>query len=179
MDADGKTHQEGNQDDPAVGMGLVRVFIPRAHGPENQGRKQGRHRIDLPLDRREPEGVGETVGKGAHRPAPEDRDGLGHAVLPVPARLDQPLGEEDDGEIQQENRQRGKDGIHRIDRHGRMVRIDEHGGETRKQLEHRVSRRVAHFQFIGRGDEFSTVPERRGRLDGRKVRHRSDGEHHP
>ena len=76
MDTDGKSHQEGNQHDPPVCIRSVSLLIPFGHCPENQGGEKGRHRIDLTLYGRKPEGVAETVGKGADSTAAEDCNGL-------------------------------------------------------------------------------------------------------
>ena len=173
MDADGKAHQEGDQHDPAVRMGLVGPFVPLAHRPEDDGRHQGRHRIDLALHGGEPEGVGEGIGQCAHGAGPEDGDGLRHAISVLP-RPDQPFREEDRGQVQEEDGERRQDGVHRVHRHGRLLRRDGNGENTRKKLENRVSRRVA--QFIGRCDEFAAVPEGSGGLYGGKIRDGGDDE---
>ncbi len=38
--ADGKAHQEADQHYPAVGIRLVRLFVPFGHRPEDQGGEQ-------------------------------------------------------------------------------------------------------------------------------------------
>ena len=174
--ADGKTHQEGDQDDPAVGMRPVRLLVPLGHGPEDHGGEEGRHGIDLAFDGGEPEGVGETVGKGADRTAAEDGDGFRNAPDPVLAGFQQALGEKDDGQVEEEDRQGGANRTHGIDGHGGVSGVREHGEEPGDQLEDRVSWRVADFQFIGRCDEFAAIPEGCRRLDGGQVGDGGDDE---
>ncbi len=74
MDPDRKAHQQGDQDDPTVGMGFVRLLVPLAHRPEDDRREQGRHRIDLAFDGREPERIRETVSQGTDGSTAEDDD---------------------------------------------------------------------------------------------------------
>ena len=162
-----------DQHDPAVRMGLVGPLVPLAHRPEDDRRHQGRHRIHLALHRGEPEGVGESIGQCAHGAGPEDGDGLRHAISVLPG-LDQPLREEYRGQVQEEDCERRQDGVHRIHRHGRLLRRDGDGEDTRKKLEHRVSRRVSHLQFVGRCDEFTAVPEGGGGLYGGQIRDGGD-----
>ena len=173
VDAYGKTHKEGYEHYPAVGMWLVGVVVPLCHRPEDKGGEKGRHRIDFALDGREPESVREAVGKGAHDAAAEDGYGFREGILPVlPGRLEKPFREEDYRQIEEENGQGRADAAHRVDRDGRVVRVGEHCEESRKELEDGVSRGVAHFELIGRRYKLAAVPEGRGRLDGQKVGHR-------
>ncbi len=170
VDADGKAHQEGDQDDPAVRMGLVGLFVPLAHGPEDQGRHERRHRIDLALHGGEPKRVGEGIGQGAHGAGTEDRDRLRQGIAFLPG-LDQPLGEEDRRQIQEEDGEGRQDAVHRIHRHSRLLRRNGDGEDAGEQLENRVSRGVSHLQLVGGGNEFSAVPEGGGGLYGGEIRH--------
>ena len=66
VDTDRKSHQERNEHDPSVGIWLVSLLIPLGHRPEDHGGEEGRHRIYLTFDCREPESVAESVGKSSH-----------------------------------------------------------------------------------------------------------------
>ena len=57
MDTYRQTHQEGNEDNPTVGMRFVSLFVPFAHGPKYECREKRRHSIDLTFDCREPESI--------------------------------------------------------------------------------------------------------------------------
>ena len=148
MDSDGKTHQERNQNDPSVRIWLIRLFVPLCHRPEDKGSEERRHRIHLTLDCREPECVAECVGKRTYGTGAEDRDRLGQRIGSVLRRLDQSLCEEDDGQIEEEYGQRRTDRIHCIYSNRSMHVVAEHGEETRKKLEHRVSRRVTYLKLV-------------------------------
>ena len=41
VDSDGKAHQQGNQDDPPVCVGLVGLLVPFGHCPEHKSGEQG------------------------------------------------------------------------------------------------------------------------------------------
>ena len=58
------------------------------------------------------------------------------------------MTEEDYGKIQEVDCQSRAEGAHHIDGHGCAGSVGKHGEETRNQLEHRVSWRVAYFQLI-------------------------------
>ena len=62
-----QAHQKGYEDYPFVGVGSVGSVVPHGHGPENHRSEERGHRIDLTLDGREPESVGEAVAKGADK----------------------------------------------------------------------------------------------------------------
>ena len=180
--ADAQAHQEGDEHNPAVGVGFIGLLVPLAHGPEDQGREEGRHGIHFSLHGAEPEGVGEAVSQSTHRARGEDRyrtpdrqpvgagcDGSIRHPRPDRGSHNHPSGKEHDGEIQQEDGEGAQDGVHGIHRHGGMLRIHRNGEEAGKELEHRVSRGVAHFQFIRRRNEFPAVPEGRRGLYGGKI----------
>ena len=177
--ADAEAHEEGDEHNPAVGMGLVGLFVPLAHGPEDEGGEEGAHGIHFALHGAEPEGVGKAVCQGAHGAGAQDCCRTGNAVFPVGPGHDEPLGEKDDGQVQQEDGEGTQEGIHRIHRHGCVGSVYGQREETRNELEHRVSRRMADFQLIGRGDEFTAVPERGRGFYGAKVSGRCNGQHHP
>ena len=176
--ADAQAHQEGDEHNPAVGVGFIGLLVPPAHGPEDQGREEGRHGIHFSLHGAEPEGVGEAVRQRANGAGGEDC-----YRLPRPHRgsHNHPPGKEHDGEIQQEDGEGAQDGVHGIHRHGGMLRIHGNGEEAGKELEHGVSRGVAHFQFIRRRNEFPAVPEGRRGLYGGKIgkgRYHQNGQPH-
>ena len=92
-----EAHQKRYQYYPAVRVGLVRLLIPLAHRPENESREQRGHSVNLAFNRREPEGVGEAVRKGAYRSGSEYRD-----TLTSRASFNNPLGEKDYCQIEEE-----------------------------------------------------------------------------
>ena len=47
--------------------------------------------------------------------------------------------------------------------------VPEQGEEAGKQLEHRVPRRMADFEFVGRGYELAAIPIGGGGLDGQQI----------
>ena len=97
--ADGQAHQEGDEHDPAVGIPFVGLVVPAGDGPEHQGGEQGRHGVNLSFNGREPERVGEAVGEGAYGSAAENGQGLSGGVPSVFSLGDEPLREEDNGQV--------------------------------------------------------------------------------
>ena len=161
---DTEAHQEGYQHYPAGRMGLVGTVVPHSHRPENHGGEEGRHSVHLTLHGGEPESVREAVGQSAHEAGTDNGDGAAHGV-----GLHQPPYQPHDGQIEEEDGEGGADGAHGVHQDGGVHIVAEHRKEARKQLEHRVSRRVANLQLIGRGDEFAAIPEGGGGLDGEQV----------
>ena len=174
--ADAQAHQEGDQHDPAQGVRLVGAVVPDRHQPEHHGGEERRHRVDLTLDGREPEGVGEGINQAAHEAGAEDGDGLPRAVATVSGRAHQALGQPDNGQIQEENRRRGTQRAHRVHENSRVHVVPEQGENAGEQLEHGVSRRMPHLEFIGRRYELAAVPERGGRFYGQQIRDGGDDE---
>ena len=79
---------------------------------------------------------------------PEDSDCFSERICSILRRSDKPLCKEDNGQIEEEYGQRRAYRIHGIYSHCGMHVIGKHREESRKKLEHRVSRRVTHFQFV-------------------------------
>ena len=150
MDPDGKSHQEENEDDPAVGVGLVRFFFPFEHGPEDHSGKQGGHRVNLSLNGGEPECVGPAVGQCANDAGADDGQKMSGLQVTQSRNVlfKNPAGQMDDGQVQEENGECRTEGAHDIHGQSRMFRIGEHREETSEQLENRVSRRVPDFEFV-------------------------------
>ena len=67
VDTNRQTHQVGNQHQPTCACGVVGCLLPFQNSPEDHCRKERRHRINLRLDSREPEGVGKGVGERADK----------------------------------------------------------------------------------------------------------------
>ena len=168
VDADGKAHQETDEDQPAVGIRLVGLLLPFEGGPEHDRREERGHGIDLTFHGREPERIGKTVGESAHDPRAEDGEGTGFGQGPAPFFL-HPAGEMDDRQIEEEDGQAGADGTHRVDRDGGILGTGEDREDARKQVEDHVTRSMTDFQLIGRGDEFAAVPEARRGFDGQEI----------
>ena len=114
MDADGQAHQERDEDDPAVGVRPVSLLVPLGHG------------IDLAFDRGEPEGVREAVRKGSDSGAAHHGNGPADGVFAVTAWTDDTLGEENDGQIQQEDGQGGTQRVHYVNEQRGVHVVPEH-----------------------------------------------------
>ena len=157
--ADAEAHQEGDEHNPAVGVRLIGLLVPLAHSPENEGREEGRHGINLALHRAEPERIGEAISQSSNSTCTKDSNGLGqrwpigvgHDVSRH-SRLDReshhPLRKEDDGEVQEEDGEGAQDGVHGVHGHGGMLGVHRNGEEAGQELEHGVSRGVTHLQLI-------------------------------
>ena len=178
--ADREAHQVGDQHDPARGVGLVGLLLPFEHEPHDQRREHRREGVDLALDGREPEGVGEGVGQGA------DGSGSEHGPRPGVGQLRTTAGHQTprqvcDGPEEEEDAEGAGQRVHGIDGHADQVRVAE--GEERGQAcqhhEQRGSGRVPHFEFVGGGDEFRAVPEARNRFHRHQVDGCGNGEDRP
>ena len=66
MNTNRKTGNVGNQNQPAVGMGLISMILPFQDQPEYQGCKGGRVGIYLSFHCTEPEGVAECVDQRSY-----------------------------------------------------------------------------------------------------------------
>ena len=143
-----QAHEEGYQHYPPVGVRFVGLVVPLGHGPEHQRSEEAGHGIDLALHGREPEGVGEAVGEGPHQTAAEDGNGRARAVAPVLSWRDEPAHEPYYSKVEEEYGERRAQRAHGVDQHRRMGTVTQHGEDAREKLEHRVSRRVPHFQFV-------------------------------
>ena len=182
MDSDGQAEKESYQDNPPVGVPTVFGFVPLGHRPDHDSCEEGGHRVDLTFDRGEPECVGEAIRQRSHGPAAEDGNGIGQGIfIRRSVRFflcrDQPLDEEHDGQVEEENRQGRADGAHRVDHHSGLCGRGEHREEPGDDLEYRVSRGMADFKLVRRRDELATIPERRCRLDCGEICERGDQEH--
>ena len=168
VDTDGQAHQEADEDEPAVGIRRIGLFFPFERRPEDHGGEERRHRIDFPFYGREPERIGKTVGESAHDPCAEERDGTGFGERPSPLLLE-PASEVDDGQVEEEDGQAGAEGAHRIDGDGGVGGSGDNGEDAGEQVEDHVAGGVSDFQLVGRGDEFTAVPETGGGLDGEQI----------
>ena len=148
MDTDGQSHQEGDEDDPTVGVRPVGLLVPLGHRPENEGGEQGRHGIDLAFDRGEPERVGEAVCQGSDRGAADNGDGAAGGIITVTARTHETLCKESDGQIQQEYGQGGTQRAHHVDEQRRVQIVPEHREYPGNKLENGVPRGVTYLKFI-------------------------------
>ena len=84
MDADAKTHQISDENEPTVGIRLVGVFLPAENQPEYHSRKEATHTIHLSLHSRKPRRVAECINQTAHNAARDDADGLASLVRRLP-----------------------------------------------------------------------------------------------
>ena len=66
VDADGKSHDERNQDYPSVRIRRVGLFVPFRHRPEHEGGHKRGHGVYLSFHCGEPECVAECVCEGSH-----------------------------------------------------------------------------------------------------------------
>ena len=178
--ADREAHQVGDQHDPARGVGLVGLLLPFEHEPHDQCREHRREGVDLALDGREPEGVGEGVGQGA------DGSGSEHGPRPGVGQLRTAAGHQTprqgrDGPEEEEDAEGAGQRVHGIDGHADQVRVaeSEERGQACQHHEQRGPGRVPHFEFVGGGDEFRAVPEARNRFHRHQVDGCGNGEDRP
>ena len=149
MYSDGKSHEERYQQYPSVCIWRIRLLVPSGHRPDYQGGEKRRHRIDLTLDCGEPECIREAVCQCSDGAAAADQYRLAQTPLSVLSRFPfEPLGEENDGEIEKEDGQCGTERTHGIDCNGCMRSVRKHCEESRNELEYRVSWRVTYFELI-------------------------------
>ena len=159
MDAYRQAHQIGYQDYPAVRLRLGRRVFPLEDSPEHHRRKERRHGVDLALDGREPERVRKRVGQRAHKAGAQHRP---HAprlgVLHVVYKNSAP--QVSDGPAQKQDGECAGQGRHYVYHLSHRLSVGGYNCEhARHNHEERRSGRVPHQQFVGRGYEFSTVPE--------------------
>src|SRR6218665_1798144 len=74
MDADGKTDEVADEDEPAQGGSRVHAvfLVPFQNSPEHNGGKEGRHGIYLALYGAEPERVGKSISQAANDAGAQD-----------------------------------------------------------------------------------------------------------
>ena len=71
-------------------MGLVGLLLPFEHQPYDQRREHRREGVDLTLDGREPERIGEGVGQGTHDACTQDGPHVGSGELAAVAGHEAP-----------------------------------------------------------------------------------------
>lgn len=179
MHADREPHQVGDQDDPACGPGPVGLLLPLEHEPYHQRREHRREGVDLALDGREPEGVGEGVGQRSHGACAQRGDGPRQGELAAAAR-DETARQVGDRPEEEEDAEGARQRVHGVDGDAHVVgRGGEEGGQARQHHEERGAGWVAHLELVGGGDELGAVPEARDGLHGQKVDRRRYGEDGP
>ena len=179
VDADREAHQVGDQHQPAVGVRLVGHLLPFEHGPQHHGREERREGIDLALDGREPEGVGERVGEGAHQTGSHDGPRAGYGqLLPLPG--DEPPAEVGDAPEEEQDGEGAGQCRHGVGHHGDRSGVRrEHGEQPGEHHEEGGSGGMAHFELIGGGNELGAVPQAGRRFDGHQVDDCGDGKREP
>ena len=178
--ADRQPHQVGDQHDPAQAVGLVGLLLPFEHEPHDQRREHRRQGVDLAFDGREPERVGEGVGQRAHRARPEDGPCAGGGQFGAVARHEAPR-QMGDGPEEEEDAEGAGQRVHGVHGRAHVIRIAEREerGQAGQHHEERRSGRVAHFEFVGGGDELRAVPEARHGFHRQQVDGRRYGEDRP
>ena len=158
--ADRESHQVGDQHDPARGVGFVGLLLPFEHQPHDQRREHRRERVDLALDGREPERVGEGVGQGPDGSGAQDGPCVGGGELRAVARHQTPC-QVGDGPEQEQDAEGAGQRVHGVDGDAHVVGVSEgeERGQARQHHEQRGSGRVSHFEFVGCRDELRAVPE--------------------
>ena len=174
--ADRKTHQEADEHQPAVGVRLVGLLLPFERRPEHDGGKERGHGIDFTLYGREPERVGEAVGKGSDQSGAEKADGAGLCKRFPPFLVDA-SSEVDDGQVEEEDGEPGAKRAHGVDGDGGVLLVGKQREDAGEEVEDGVARRMADFQFVGRGDEFAAIPETGGGFYGCKINQRCEDGH--
>ena len=173
---DGQSHQVRNQDDPLRRIRAVGHVFPLEDGPKHERRKQAGQRVDLALHRTEPERVAERVRQSAHHTRPQHS----HKRAPLGVMFAaQPFGQVGDAPKQEEDRERTAQHRQHVGRQSRRVGAHGDHEEARQQHEERGARRVSHLEFVGGGDEFTTVPEARCGLHSEEVHQSGQGPHSP
>ena len=84
-----------------------------------------------------------------------------------------------DAPEQEQNRERTAQHRQHVGRQSRRVRAHGDHQEARQQHEERRAWRVSHLEFVGGGDEFTTVPEARCGFHGEEVHQCGQGPHSP
>ena len=180
MHADREAHQVGDQHDPARRMRPVGILLPLEHEPHDERREHRRKGVDLALDGREPEGVGEGVGQRPDGSGAQHGPDLRPGQLAAVARRQTPC-EVGDRPEEEEDAEGAGERVHGVHRGTHVVGIAERKErrQTRQHHEERRSGRVSHFELIGGGDEFRAVPEARNRLHSHQIDRRRHGENGP
>ena len=151
-------------------MRFVGVVLPLQDEPEHDGGEERRERIDLALNSREPERIGEAIDERADESSQKCQRG----------RLSELSHQMGDSPEEEHHRCCRQQRVHEVDHisHMRLV-----GGELRHYVgsehEERCARRMAYLQFVTTQNELGAIPERGGGLHRRNIGESGDGEYHP
>ena len=158
MDTDGESHQIGNQDDPSRSVRLIGLLLPAQHQPHHKSCKHRREGIDLALDCREPECIGEGVGQRSHRTCSEHRNGIGGGERFALAS-EEATGNVGDGPKEEQDAEGTHQGIHSVDHMRHIVcRWCKESGNASHKHKERCPRRVSHLEFIGGSHKLAAIP---------------------
>ena len=155
-------------------MRAVSRIVPSGHRPEHESCEKRRHRIDLGLNRREPEGIAEAEYQGSDSTGSQHGNYSFHRTAARLSQPEKPSCQPYCSQIENENRKRRTQCAHCIDSHGSVRAVCKDSEEAGDQLKDRIPRRMTDLQFIGRCYEFSAVPERGCGLHRKEVGNRSD-----
>ena len=177
--ADAEARKVGNEDEPAVAMGLVGMLLPFEDEPEDHSREQTAGGIYLTLHSAEPEGVTEGVdecaGEGGCFYRDELRQGGYHTIGAHEFACevaDAPEEEHDAGRTEE-----GAHGVDHACHHGGVAH--KLGEQVSHEHEEGCAGRMSHFQLVGSGDKLRTVPKTSRGLDGTAVHKGRNGKGDP
>ena len=148
MHTDRQTHQVCDQNQPTVCVRIIGHVLPFEHCPHNQRGEHRRESIDLTLDSREPEGVGEGVSQCAHSARTQNCPHRAIGQRATACGIDTTC-EMGDCPEEEQNAETAGNRRHHIDhcsqRSGRGCKQHK---QTRQHHKERRSGRVSHFEFV-------------------------------
>ena len=155
------------------------MVFPFEDEPEHDGGKGRRIGINLALHSREPERVGESIDKGAHKSRSLNGNKLAHCHL-APVLQYQLACQMRNAPEQEQYGRRTQQRTHRIHHlchlRGVACKLRE---EISREHEERSSRRMAYFQLVAGCNELRTVPEAGCRFNRRAIYESSHQEGKP
>src|SRR5690554_3088734 len=174
----GESHQVGDENEPAVGVGFIRHILPLEYGPKNHSCKEGRHGINLTFHGRKPKGVRESISQRTNHSG-------SHNCPNAPAFFLALLHKNFTGKVGNGPEQK-RDGKGRSQTRHEVYCESHIGGITCKerkkpphQHEEGRSGRVPYEQLVRRRDKFSTIPKAGGWLQGKGIYHGSNQKGQP
>ncbi len=180
MHTDRQAHQIGNQHDPAEGSGFVGVLLPFEHQPHDQRREHRRQGVDLALDGRKPECIGERVGQCPDNTGTENGPRIDNGQFAAIA-VDEPPRKMRNRPEKKEYAECTRNGVHCVDGNPHIIGVSEseQRGEAGQHHEERRPGRVTDLQFIRGGDKLRAVPKARHGFHRLQINERRNGEDRP
>src|SRR5690554_2278390 len=174
----GESHQVGDENEPAVGVGFIRHILPLEYGPKNHSCEKGRHGINFAFHGRKPKGVRESISQGPNHSG-------SHNCPTAPAFFLALLHKNFTSQVGNGPEQK-RDGKGRSQTRHEVYCESHIGGITCKerkkpphQHEEGRSGRVPYEQLVRRRNKFSTIPKAGGWLQGKGIYHGSNQKGQP